>query len=223
MITLNNRDLSKLARIKSGRPEGDIKHTEMLGEFARALGYSNAPTMMAMAKAKDVETAAPAPQAPEQWPGPVVMGEWMAERAREQPSGPVVLGKFRSDDKAVKLSIDVRPWLATLSADDFRRLVSDEFEDLGNSAFHHLRDQSEELRALEDYIGPNPVARTAAGDPIGFTTNINRLTSVEWMVRNRPDLKETILDLHDEFGIDWSPDAVPESWDIPLPQDGIEP
>ena len=196
MITLNNRDLSKLARIKSGRPEGDIKHTEMLGAFARALGYSNAPTMMALAKAQTSDSAkdeisVPAPRA--EYPGPVVMGD------------------FRSDDYLVTARVDVRSWLQEMSPETFGELVSEDFGDgyASDEAYRHLLEESEDLQRIDNYLGLHPESMT--GDAVGFTVSIDR-SCVDWLVANRPDMKDTLVRLRKEEVLDWDSDLEPESW-----------
>lgn len=172
-INITHRQISALAKLDTSAKS----HAERLAMFARALGFSSTNAMMAASRpspAVDKKIAAPA----------------------KLPGDPVA-ARIHSDDYVVDLTVDARPFLATATAENVRRIAEDEFGSgyPTDDVFYALEGGSE-VAPLVSYISFRP--KFPNGDPVGFSVTLDQEQATAWLVANRPDLGQCLIDLRDE-------------------------
>ncbi|WP_411839748.1 hypothetical protein [Paracoccus sp. ME4] len=202
-ITLNHRALSALAKSVSG----DMKHTQKLDAFAKALGYATSAALMERARAEEprqeIDTARLVRNALEEAASlaarlrdsSAVSTAEMSRRilALGDPSpgldlqpGTPVLGRITTDDGKMQADVDARAWLLSLNNEEIRGLIVEDY----NTGY-----VSDGLLAYAQANCPDEVAELSAhlealsriGGDAGFAVELREADVIRFLAAHRPD------------------------------------
>lgn len=96
--------------------------------------------------------------------------------------------QMNSDDYIIDEIVDIRAYLAKMSAEDYAAIVADEFgSGYGTDAiFHALEWKEPGAKRLSDYLSLRPKMMT--GDTVGFSVNVDQGQAEAWLAKHRPEI-----------------------------------
>ena len=187
-IKLTHRQISRIAERFA---TDETTHAKRLSIIAEVAGFSTTAAMMAEAKKPDTAEA------------PIAASP--IEKRTIDPIEacfPPVPASMKSTDHAVQITVDVRKWLMTLGEKDVRGLVVEEFGGgmVSDGALEFYAGSDREVDRLVTYLSCGP--KDARGEEPGSDTHIDEEKAIEFLARNRPDLRSLLVELTNEGSID---------------------
>ena len=146
---------------------GEMKHTQKLDAFAKVLGYPDQTALMADLKSKETMLAKNAPSA-------------LAEK------GEPVMIEVHTDDQAVRILMDARPWLAQATEKELIELSTIDYRGdyAADDIYHYLVSiNDKDANLVANYLATSP--RMLNGDRVGFEVIADEDEVLGWLKENR--------------------------------------
>lgn len=183
---LDRRTLSKLAKIDTA----GMKHTQKLDAFAKALGYESQTALMGQLKKEEAaeKDASLEGKVNSKMSRLADSLTAMAGGLKDALPGDPVWATMHSDDYVVEVTVDARPYLMSVSAEDYAALRDEDFGSgyASDEVFYALEDKDPDAKRLSDYLSFSPT--TITGDTVGFSVNVDGDAAEEWVARHRPEI-----------------------------------
>lgn len=115
-----------------------------------------------------------------------------AEMDDPYPGEPIIARAY-SDDHAVEVSFDSRPFLRRASSQEIRVLHANDFSGSyeADAIFYTAEDRGDEnVRPLRTYLDTRP--RMPNGDTVGFEVSVDGDEAMTWLERYRPEVVEAL-------------------------------